>query len=179
MVADVVDHRKVVLLICSTKASTHLLSPKNLRFRRPQQKHRVDIGDVHALIEDVDRANHLKLACLKPLEALKEQVQKEESLAHITQAESEAVKEFDHAIARIEQAVKAAQDENRTPKPKGEIAVAENDPKPALKPRRIIKPAVNRPAVPNCSSMAALHLDIIASKILTMNNSNGTWVWEL
>jgi len=39
----------------------------------------------------------LRAACLKPLEALREQVQNEESLAHITQAEGEAVKEFDAA----------------------------------------------------------------------------------
>jgi O-acetyl-ADP-ribose deacetylase (regulator of RNase III) len=51
------------------------------------------------------------------------------------------VKEFDAAIARIEQAVKAAQEKNRTPIPIGEIAVAEDGPKPVLKPRRIIKPA--------------------------------------
>ena len=36
----------------------------------------------------------LRASCLKPLEALREQVQKEESLAHITQAEVEAVKEL-------------------------------------------------------------------------------------
>ena len=45
----------------------------------------------------------LRAACLKPLEALREQVQKEESLAHITQAEGEAVKEFDVAVGRIEE----------------------------------------------------------------------------
>jgi hypothetical protein len=44
----------------------------------------------------------LRAACVKPLEALKEQVQKEESLAHITQAEGEAVKEFDVAVQKIE-----------------------------------------------------------------------------
>ena len=40
---------------------------------------------------------NLRSACLKPLEVLKEQVLKEESLAHITQAETESVKEFERA----------------------------------------------------------------------------------
>ncbi|MCX7392544.1 MAG: BREX system P-loop protein BrxC [Planctomycetales bacterium] len=111
--------------------------------RRAQAIAKID-AVIATLDKDVAAAQGdvgLRSACLKPLEALKEQVQKEESLAHITQAESEAVKEFDNAIARIEQAVKAAQEKNRTPIPKGEIAVAENGPKPVLKPRRIIKPA--------------------------------------
>ena len=43
----------------------------------------------------------LRTACLKPLEALKEQVQTEESLPHITQAESEATKAFDAALERL------------------------------------------------------------------------------
>jgi hypothetical protein len=111
--------------------------------RRTQAIARIDTV-IATLNKDVTAAGGeagLRSICLKPLETLKEQVQKEESLAHITQAESEAVKEFDVAIARIEQAVKAAQEKNRTPIPKGEIAVAEDEPKPALKPRRIIKPA--------------------------------------
>jgi hypothetical protein len=111
--------------------------------RRAQAIAKID-AVIATLDKDVAAAQGdvgLRSACLKPLETLKEQVQKEESLAHITQAESEAVKEFDNAIARIEQAVKAAQEKNRTPIPKGEIAVAENGPKPVLKPRRIIKPA--------------------------------------
>ena len=37
------------------------------------------------------------------------QVQKEESLAHITQAEGEAVKEFDAAVGRIEEFRQAEQ----------------------------------------------------------------------
>jgi hypothetical protein len=47
----------------------------------------------------------VRVACLKPLELLKQQVEREESLAHITQAEAEAIKEFDAAIARIEEFV--------------------------------------------------------------------------
>jgi hypothetical protein len=44
-----------------------------------------------------------RAACLKPLEALKDRLQKKQSLAHITQCEGEAVKEFDLAVERIEQ----------------------------------------------------------------------------
>jgi hypothetical protein len=50
----------------------------------------------------------LRVACLKPLELLKQQVEREESLAHIAQAEAEAIREFDAAIARIEEFVKKA-----------------------------------------------------------------------
>ena len=46
----------------------------------------------------------LQAACLGPLTTLRERAQKQESLAHITQAESEALKEFD-AVGRIESAV--------------------------------------------------------------------------
>jgi hypothetical protein len=45
------------------------------------------------------------------------------------------------AIGLIEQAVKAAEKKGTAEIPKGEIAVAENDSKPAVKPRRVVKPA--------------------------------------
>lgn len=45
----------------------------------------------------------LRDACLKPLERLRKQVEQEESIAHITQAEAEAVSEFDSGTARIEE----------------------------------------------------------------------------
>ena len=45
----------------------------------------------------------LRAACLKPLELLQQQVEQEESIAHITQAEAEAVKEFDAGISKIEE----------------------------------------------------------------------------
>ena len=45
----------------------------------------------------------LRTTCRQPLEALREQVSSEPSLAHITQAEEEALREFDAAVSRVEQ----------------------------------------------------------------------------
>jgi hypothetical protein len=73
----------------------------------------------------------LRVTCLKPLELLKQQVEREESLAHITQAEAEAIKEFDAAIARIEEFVKKAA---AKPPAKGT-----GTPPPVVKKQRIIK----------------------------------------
>ena len=72
--------------------------------RRTQAIAKID-AHIATLNKDIAAAQGeagLRAACLKPLEALREQVQKEESLAHITQAEAEAVKEFDAAVGRIE-----------------------------------------------------------------------------
>jgi len=73
----------------------------------------------------------LRVACLKPLEFLKKQVEREESLAHITQAEAEAIKEFDAAIGRIEDFVKKAAAKSPA---KGTAM-----PTPVVKKQRIIK----------------------------------------
>ena len=73
--------------------------------------------------------------CLKPLEALKARVQAEESLANITQAEAEALKEFDAANARIEEFVrkvaKATVAKGTGPQPT----------KVVLKKKRVVEPA--------------------------------------
>ncbi len=76
----------------------------------------------------------LRAACLEPLKILREQVQKQESLAHITQAENEAVKEFDAAVGRIEDVLA----EQR--KPKGEGLEEVTSPTAVVKKQRIIKP---------------------------------------
>src|ERR1019366_2292203 len=76
----------------------------------------------------------LRAACLAPLKALREQVQKQNSLAHITQAENEAVKEFDAAVSRIEDAL-AEQEQ-----PKGEGSEKPKPLPPVVKKQRIIKP---------------------------------------
>ena len=67
------------------------------------------IGKIDGLIARLDkeltavRADaSLRAACVRPLEALREQVRAQESLAHITQAESEAEREYDRAMMRIE-----------------------------------------------------------------------------
>jgi len=81
----------------------------------------------------------LRSACLKPLEVLKDQVQKEESLAHITQAESESVKEFDVAVGRIEDFLRKLA-EQKKPKDDGTGKVTPPTP-PVVKKQRVVKPA--------------------------------------
>ena len=54
----------------------------------------------------------LRSACLGPLETLRKQVEKQESVAHITQAEAGGRRrQFDAAVAKIEEAAKKAADE--------------------------------------------------------------------
>jgi hypothetical protein len=79
----------------------------------------------------------LRAACLRPLELLRSQVEKVESLAHITQAETEAIKEFDAAVCRIEEFLRKLAEK----KPVG----GGDDPgkvkQPPVKTQRVIKPA--------------------------------------
>jgi len=82
----------------------------------------------------------LRSACLKLLESLRAQIEKEESLAHITQSESEAAKEFDSAIARLESAIITGTQGGRAKIPADHSIITENPIKPVLKSRRVIKP---------------------------------------
>ena len=71
----------------------------------------------------------LKTTCLMPLENLAKRVATHDSLAHLAQAESEAVRLKDEALTRVEQylARKAAEGQ-------------EEQDKPAVKPRRVVSP---------------------------------------
>ena len=78
--------------------------------RRQQATQKID-AHLATLNKDIEAAKGdagLRASCLEPLEALKARVQAEESLAHITQAEAEALKEFDAATARIEEFARKA-----------------------------------------------------------------------
>jgi hypothetical protein len=95
-------------------------------------------GHFSTLSKDIEAAGGdagLRSACLKPLESLKSRVQSEDSLAHITQAESEALKKFDAANARIEEFVRKAAE--KTPEKGGDP----EPPKPVVKKKRVIEPA--------------------------------------
>ena len=108
--------------------------------RRTQATAKID-AHIATLNKDVAAAQgeaSLRSACLKPLEALKEQVQKEESLAHITQAEGEAVKEFDAAVGRIED-FQHKLAEKQTPQDAGSGTTT--PPPPVVKKQRVVKPA--------------------------------------
>jgi len=87
-------------------------------------------------LEAVSADGNLRSQCLKPLERLLEQAITQESIAHLNQAEQEAVRALDGAMEKIEAFI-------RMPPVKEHTA---NDPpvektKPIVKPRCIVKPA--------------------------------------
>ena len=99
--------------------------------------------DAHLATLDQDLAaargdSSLRAACLQPLETLQERVRKEGSLAHITQAEGEAIKAFDGAIGRIEEYLR-----QRAEQPQSQHdGIGEVPPPPlVVKKQRIVKPA--------------------------------------
>jgi hypothetical protein len=108
--------------------------------RRTQAIAKID-AHIATLNKDIAAAQGeagLRSACLKPLDALREQVQKEESLAHITQAEGEAVKEFDIAVGRIEDFLRKLAEQKR---PKDDGSGKVTPPAPVVKKQRVVKPA--------------------------------------
>jgi hypothetical protein len=74
----------------------------------------------------------LKAACLQPVQDLRRQVEHEQSLAHIAQAQAEAVNALDAAISQIEAALKV-----KAPAQPGKT----EPPAPVVKARCVIKPA--------------------------------------
>ena len=76
----------------------------------------------------------LKNKCLQPLQGLRKQVEREQSLAHIAQARTEGLNALDDAISRIEAALKS----KTLPLPPPDKS---DPPPPKLKSRCVIKPA--------------------------------------
>ncbi len=71
----------------------------------------------------VKGAEAIQTTCLQPLEKLRNQVDQEKSLAHITQGETEALSEYDKAVEQLETFVQKTTE------------------KPTVKKQRIIEPA--------------------------------------
>ena len=71
----------------------------------------------------------LKTTCLTPLKNLAKQVSTHDSLAHIDQAESEAVRLKDEALTQVERYLARKAEEGK----------AEQD-KPTVRPRRVVSP---------------------------------------
>jgi len=92
------------------------------------------IGEVTKELHAISAGDPLRSACLRPLENLRSGVQGQESLAHIGQAEREAVRAFDAAMTRIEE-------EAKKPEPQPVAGDDPPQPVPAVKPREVIKPA--------------------------------------
>ena len=120
--------------------SVNAVNSALLTGRRTQAIAKID-AHIATLNKDIAAAQGeagLGSAWIKPLEDLKEQVQKEESLAHITQAEAEAVKDFDLAVGRIEDFLRKLA-EQKKPKDDGSGRVV--PPPPPVKKQRIVKPS--------------------------------------
>lgn len=81
-------------------------------------------------VETAKSDEALRKACLGPLEKLRETVQRQESVAHISQAVQEAERAFDSALGKIDEFLT-----KRHEKP------GNDEPKPVVKPRKEIKPA--------------------------------------
>ena len=73
----------------------------------------------------------LETACVQPVERVRGQVEKSESIAHITQGAAEAIKEFDAAVRRIEEFAKK----------KALEGIKTDKPQVVVKPQRVVKPA--------------------------------------
>ena len=71
----------------------------------------------------------MKTTCLTPLEDLEKRVSTHESLAHIGQAESEAVRLKDEALTQVERYLARKAEEGK----------AKQD-KPVVRPRRVVSP---------------------------------------
>ena len=101
--------------------------------RRTESAAHIDrvIAQVQGELDKAKADEKLRAACLGPLQKLRLQVENQESLAHITQAEQEADRALENALSRIEDATRKAE-----PQPGGrDIVVA------PPRPRRVIRPA--------------------------------------
>ncbi len=102
--------------------------------RRTEALGKID-GHLNAAKQELDgvKADEtLRGRCLSPLETLQKQVTAQESLAHITQAETEAERLFEKAVTLIAQWV----DEQQKQQSGGD-----EPPKPTVKPLQVVKPA--------------------------------------
>ncbi len=96
---------------------------------------------IDAHIETIERDivtahgdDQLRQTCLKPLQALRARVEREESLAHLAQSEAGAVEAFDSAHVHIQNFIcqKVADPQSGT---------GPNEPPPLVKKQRIVKPS--------------------------------------
>ena len=120
--------------------TVNVVNSSLLMGRKTQAIAKID-AVVATLNKDVAAAQgdaHLHAACIKPLESLREQVEKQQSLAHITQAEGEAVKEFDLGVGRIEDFLRKLAE---LKKPKDDGSGKVTPPPPVVKKQRVVKPA--------------------------------------
>jgi nucleoid DNA-binding protein len=93
------------------------------------------IGELHSQVaEEVETAGDdagLRQACLAPLESLRSSVERQESVAHISQAVQEAAHAVDAALAKIDEFLQNKQEEKK----------GDAEPPVVVKPRKEIKPS--------------------------------------
>lgn len=115
--------------------NTTLIMERRQLAGRQLEKH------IAALNRDLDAAQPdaaFRATCLQPLETLRRQIEAQESLAHLSQAETEALKAYDAAVQRIEEFTRQAAEIAVVTEASAGETVA---PKPALKKQRVVKPA--------------------------------------
>ena len=86
-------------------------------------------ASVRAEVSTAGGDESFKTTCLAPLENLAKRVTTHDSLAHIGQAESEAVRLKDEALTQVEQYLARKAEEGK-----------EEQDKPVVKPRRVVSP---------------------------------------
>ena len=108
-----------------------VVNEKLLSARRAQALATIaeQIAGVSAEVSTAGGDESLKTMCLTPLEDLAKQVSTHESLAHIDQAESEAVRLKDEALTRVERYLARKAEEGKTVQDK-----------PVVRPRRVVSP---------------------------------------
>ena len=70
IVGDEVENRAHLLVVVATQAAPDLLEKHGDRLGRPQEKDRVDLGNVDALVEHVTREDGAELTALEPSDLL-------------------------------------------------------------------------------------------------------------
>jgi DNA repair ATPase RecN len=136
--------------------------------RRRQAVKKID-EHIANLSKDIATAKgdaSLQAACLRPLEALRQQVTSEESLAHIAQAEAEALREFDDATLRVhEYLVDYDKRVGEKPAEKGNGLV--------IKKQRIVEPAkLTKATYIETIDEANAFLDTLRQELETAINNN-------
>ena len=98
----------------------------NAQRERTGQKIDAHLATLTADLQASPVDTNFRTECLQPLQNLRSRIATEESLAHISQGETEALKSYDAAVQRLEQFIAPPEITN---------------PQPTVKPRRIVEPA--------------------------------------
>src|SRR4051794_36988014 len=70
MVTDEVDDRQRALALLNPQPPPQLLQKDGGRLRWPQHEHGIDVGNVEALIEEIDGEDHLEISAAEVVDRL-------------------------------------------------------------------------------------------------------------